>query len=234
MFNFFKSIEQYKISKTTARIIFATPLIATILIGTLIIITATRGFALSLLVENSPVELLTFAFFLIGGVFGIYFVLNIYKTTENYISVFYMFFSICLIVLAMEEVAWGQWFFHFETPTEWAKINEQGETTLHNLKGMQGHTEILRLIYGLAGLIGILLSNISTLKKISVPKILILWYAIISIHASIDVYNDIVKINEDFDHGMTSTSEFIELLIAGSSFLYLWLNFKVIRKKQPV
>ena len=230
MFNFFKSIKQYKISKTTARIIFVTPLISTILIGTLIIIIATRGFALSLLVENSLVELLTFAFFLIGGVFGIYFVLNIYKTTENYISIFYMFFSICLIVLAMEEVAWGQWFFHFETPTEWAKINGQGETTLHNLKGMQGHTEILRLIYGLAGLIGILLSNISTLKKISVPKILILWFAIISIHASIDVYNDIAKINEDFDHGMTSTSEFIELLIAGSSFLYLWLNFRMIRK----
>ena len=144
----------------------------------------------------------------------------------------YLIFSIFLFFIAMEEIAWGQWFFHFETPEEWAKINKQGETTLHNLEGIQGNSEILRIIFGVGGLIGIILNRFPEFKNISVPKILILWFLIIIFHGVIDFYADIVKINGSIDFALQESSELIELLIAGSAFLYLWLNKKRMIQKQ--
>lgn len=34
-----------------------------------------------------------------------------------------------------EEISWGQHYFHWITPEEWAEMNRQGETNLHNVKG---------------------------------------------------------------------------------------------------
>ncbi|NMH88170.1 hypothetical protein [Flavivirga algicola] len=129
----------------------------------------------------------------------------------------------------MEEISWGQWFFHFETPESWAKINGQGETTLHNLHGLQGHSEVLRMVFGLGGLFGIALGYFNKLKKISVPPILFLWFLIIFCHAAVDFIQDRVSISARYDFAIVKTSEFIELLIAGSSFLYLWLNFRKLK-----
>ena len=47
----------------------------------------------------------------------------------------------------------------------------------------------------------------------------------------IDFIQDKVVISQQYDFAIVKTSEFIELLIAGSSFLYLWLNFRVLNKK---
>lgn len=45
----------------------------------------------------------------------------------------YLLGGILLFVVGMEEISWGQQFFHFGTPEQWAAINYQHETTLHNL-----------------------------------------------------------------------------------------------------
>ena len=38
-----------------------------------------------------------------------------------------------LLIVAMEEVSWGQHLFGWSTPEDWAQINRQRETNLHNL-----------------------------------------------------------------------------------------------------
>lgn len=226
--------QTYHITKKIAKTIFITPIISAILIGSLFAFPSTRNFGFWLLEENSPVEILTFIIFLWSGIYGICLTLKTKKPLKSEIKLYYILFSLCLILIAMEEISWGQWFFHFETPSEWAKINGQGETTLHNLKGMQGNSEILRMIFGLAGILGIPLRYFNRFKIISTPPILIFWFLIIFCHATIDFIQDRVSISEQHDFAIVKTSEFIELLIAGSSFLYLWLNFRVIRKKQSI
>lgn len=37
-----------------------------------------------------------------------------------------------------EEISWGQRIFNIETPAQWAEVNWQGETNLHNLNIFQG------------------------------------------------------------------------------------------------
>ncbi len=40
--------------------------------------------------------------------------------------------ALCSFYVAGEELSWGQWVFHWHTPAEWAAINDQNETNLHN------------------------------------------------------------------------------------------------------
>ena len=137
------------VSTKTATTVFYSPLIIMLLTALLIFIPATRNFVFSIIGgENGPVELLTFIFLMVGGVFGLKLAISRSVVREKYVSFFYVVFSFFLILVAMEEIAWGQWFFHFETPEEWKKINMQGETTLHNLEGWK-YNQILRFIFGM-------------------------------------------------------------------------------------
>ena len=128
----------------------------------------------------------------------------------------------------MEEIAWGQQYFGFDTPTAWRSINVQGETTLHNIAHIHGRTEIFRLIFGLGGLVGVWLSFHPHFQKIGAPAILLPWFVVITLHAAVDVYNDIFPIEELFDYCIIMTSELVELLITISGFLYIILNSKML------
>ncbi|MDD5323236.1 MAG: hypothetical protein PHD43_22020 [Methylococcales bacterium] len=219
----------YDIQASSKKAIIFAPVIIMFLFAVFLFIPTTRQATLWMLDENHPVELLTFVFALTGGIFGLALARRARKQGEKTLVVnFYIFFSVALIFIAMEEVAWGQKFFEFDTPTAWRAINLQGETTLHNVMGLQGHSEILRLIFGLGGLVGVCLSFHLYFQKIGAPVILLSWFLIITFHAAVDVYNDFFPIEPRFDYYINRTSELVELLIAISGFLYVILNSKML------
>ncbi|MGQ0836030.1 MAG: hypothetical protein ACT4O5_14125 [Gammaproteobacteria bacterium] len=49
------------------------------------------------------------------------------------IALMYFLAAVGLFLVAMEEISWGQVWFGFSTPADWASLNYQHETTLHNL-----------------------------------------------------------------------------------------------------
>jgi hypothetical protein len=49
------------------------------------------------------------------------------------VALCYFVAAAILFAVGMEEIGWGQQFFHFTTPALWAQLNYQQETTLHNL-----------------------------------------------------------------------------------------------------
>ncbi len=190
-------------------------------------IPAARNTALWLLKENHPVELLTFVGLFAAGIAGLRLVWLTRQVGEAWwISVFFTLFTIAILFTAMEEIAWGQWFFGFDTPEAWRDINRQDETTFHNIGALQGHTEILRVIFGFGGLIGLALYLVPKLKPIAVQPALWLWFVVIAGHASIDYYNDFHRIGRHFDWVMMKSSEFLELIIGIASLLYIWLHLK--------
>ncbi|XOF34373.1 MAG: hypothetical protein ACL93V_03490 [Candidatus Electrothrix sp. YB6] len=215
----------YHIKPHIKNAIILTPIVIVLLQTILWLYPATRYLSIWMLKENSPVELLTFMLLFVDGVVGLLFAAKIKECgEEKLVYGFYALFSIGLLFVALEEIAWGQWLFGFETPEIWKSINRQKETTLHNLAGLQGHSEIMRLIFGAGGLIGILLSFHPVFRKVGAPALLLSWFAVIALHASIDVLNDFVAIQKRFDYAIMKTSELIELLIAISAFLYIRLN----------
>lgn len=185
----------------------------------------TRQGAIWLLEENHPVEMLTFVFLVAGGFRGLALAFRGHRHNEERLCVwFYLIFSLGLLLTAMEEVAWGQKLVDFQTPSGWRELNAQGEMTLHNVHVLQGRSELFRLTFGLGGLIGIWAARYPPLRKIAAPAILLSWFLVITAHSVVDVCNDIVPVQKDFDAAMYRLSELIEMLIGIAGFLYMHLN----------
>jgi hypothetical protein len=203
------------------------PLLIVFIYSALLTIPLTRNAALWTLEENRPIELLTFFFAIAGGIIGLFFAWQIKQHREGKIALgFYFVFAIGLLLLGAEEVAWGQWFLGFETPSAIKDINTQSELTFHNLKVWNDHLEIFPFVFGLAGLIGIGIQNIRSFRKISAPYVLLPWFVIIFLISAIDLFQDFVVIQEQFDYLINYLDEVIEMLVAISAFLYIWLNQK--------
>lgn len=219
----------YRIRSSSVKTIILLPFIIVILFGLFLGLPTTRAAALWMLVENHPVEFLTFAFLLLGGIRGLHLVWQTKKRSKGILVLgFYTVVSTGLLFAAMEEVAWGQHFFGFETPSALKRINAQGEVTIHNIDVLQGHSEFFRLTFGLGGLVGVWLCSWRSFQKIGVPLILLPWLLIITVHAGLDVYNDYFPIERRFDLAMQRSSELIEMLIGISGFLFIWLNARML------
>ena len=204
-----------------------TPFIVSFVYSALLTYKPTRAFAIQMADENYPVEILTFLFLLVGGIYGMRMTMKARhrKTINTLWTVFYVTFSVFLLLTAMEEISWGQWFFHFHTPEAIARINTQQEFTLHNLNGLGGHTVWLRLAFGVGGFVGLALwYGPRFFRPVAVPPILWAWFLCITGFALGDLVTDYVLVGSKLDALFAVMSEVVELLIAVVGFLYLWLK----------
>lgn len=211
--------------RSVARVIVVFPFAIFMLVGFLLVVPFTRQSAIWLLQENHPIEILSVIFLLVGSLRGAMLALRVYGHGETTLCVgFYLAFALGLLFTAMEEVAWGQKVINFETPSVWKELNAQGEMTLHNVHGLQGRSEIFRLTFGLGGLIGVWVARKPALRKIAAPGMLLSWFLVISGHSIVDMFNDVVPVQKDFDAAIYRLSELIEMLIGMAGFLYVELN----------
>lgn len=218
----------------TRALIRIAPIVLVVLYACFIAIPSTRDLSLQMLKENHPIEQMTTLVFIVGGVVGLLLARKMWQRgEERNIYIFYALFSLGLLFIAMEEAAWGQWIFGFETPELWRMINRQGDMTIHNIAGLNGHSELLRLTFGIGGLVGIYVSKFPAMQKIQVPTLLLSWFLVIIVHALVDVYNDIFPIQDEFDYYITKTSELLELIIALSALLFLSINFQMYKMLKP-
>jgi hypothetical protein len=186
---------------------------------------ATRGATTWMLAEDRPVELATAAFLLLGGGAGLGIARACRRAGERPLVVaFYAAFSVGLLFTAMEEIAWGQWIFFWQTPEVWKVINRQGETTLHNLGPMQGRSELLRVAFGAGGLIGAWIARFPRFGKVSAPRSLVPWFVLIAGHASVDLFLDFDRISWRLEDTFNRTSELLELEVAIAAWLYVRMN----------
>ncbi len=193
----------------------------------------TREATIWILDENKLVEVLTFIFCLIAGGIGLYFSYQLVKNRESFFMTgFYFLFSMGFIFIGMEEVSWGQQFLGFETPESFREMNEQGETTLHNIKGLSGNSEYLRLFYGICGAIGVFLFSYKHFRKVAAPIFLLPWFILIALHSKVDIFNDIVPIHKNFDAYVSEMAELVEMLIACSALIYVYFKFKNYRQEE--
>ncbi len=222
----------YDISSDCVKVIVLFPIVISFFYALSLVLPVIREIALWVREENRPIELLTFAFLLAAGIRGMALARQAKIHGEEFLVYgFYVIFSIGMLVTAMEEVAWGQWFFGFETPSALKSINEQGEFTIHNIRGLHGKTEFVRLAFGFGGLLGVWLSSHRYFRKISAPFILVSWFLIIIVHGIPDLYIEYFSIERRLDNLINKLSEFIEMIIGMSGFLFIWLNSRMLTAK---
>ena len=186
----------------------------------------TRTFFVWLTQENKPVELISFAALLFAGLVGLGLCLHLRRLGHDPFQVgFIGVFSLGLLFVAMEEVSWGQWFLGFDTPDVWREVNRQGETNLHNIRIINQLFELLRVAFGLGGLVSIGLRQHARFRLIAAPAMLAPWFLVIAALAGLDVVNIFVK--PEYRGLLLSTAamlvEVLEMLIGLAALLYMLL-----------
>ena len=225
MFDLNRYQKIYNIGSGLVLTIGLAPIVIPLLYAVLLWSPYTDRWAVEMLRENRPVQLLTFGALLWAGIQGLLLAKKAKSEGEGtLVTGFYFLFSCALIFTAMEEISWGQTFFHFSTPSTLLAINAQREFSLHNIRGLQGQAEILRGIFGLGGIIGVGLSARAGFKKICPSDILLPWFLIILAFAFLDFYVELYSINSIFSWFVLRLAEVIELLVGFSAVLFIWLN----------
>ena len=229
--------KDYKLIHDLQIIIFITPFFLLAVFTFFLYYTDYSTFYKVMRKENHPVELITFIFLLAGSVIG--FILS-YKLTiagNKFVSVFYFIFALGLFFVAMEEISWGQWIFKFHTPDYMRGLNRQNEFNVHNIESVNLTFEILRVAFGLGGLVSILLLKFKSFKFLSSPLSLISWFVIILFFASLDLYNRFDTSSLALYRGnifwfTRKFTEFLEMLISICAFLFILLNhIKILQTK---
>ena len=177
-----------------------------------------------LLQENSILELGTFVSILAAALLAFWLAPRMHRGHGAAASVALSMFGIGCLFIAGEEIAWGQWFFAYETPLGLRDLNTQGEMTLHNIEGLQGKSEAFRMVFGLGGLLGIVLGRHRLLKAVAPPSELLGWFVLIAFFGAGELLTDWVTLPiEPIHDGLRSKlfSEFQELVIAVVALVYV-------------
>jgi hypothetical protein len=215
------------VSSRTRHLVSAAPVLIAVgvLIGLLVPATRNLTFAIAGRGERKPVEVLTFLFLLAGGLWGLALARRAKRAgAETMVWMFYTLFALGLLWTGMEEIAWGQAYLGYRTPELMHEINAQDEMTLHNIRGLQGHSEWFRLAFGLGGLVGLALARTPRYRAIATPRLLLTWLVVITVSSAVDELNDHISLGGAPDFAVNTLSETVEMLIGMTGFLYVWVH----------
>ena len=221
--------KRYRVGIRSARALLIAPFAIVLIYGVLLSVPQSRPFAFRTMMENRPVELLTFGFLLLAGIRGLALARRARRERESWLLVgFYAVFSLLLLLVAMEEISWGQTLLGFKTPEGLRGLNEQGELTLHNLQGVSGHGEIMRIAFGAGGLAGVLVSFLGPFRKIGASPLLLGWFLVIFGASVADFLLEKYKIGGFLFWRLKDQSEVIEMMIGFAALMYVYLNARML------
>lgn len=101
--------------------------------------------------EDRLFETVQFLVLVAGGAMLVPLGLHLRRQGEVGVGFLYLLGALFLLFVAGEELSWGQRIFDWRTPEELARVNRQGETTLHNISGVEAAFRGLKFAAGLYG-----------------------------------------------------------------------------------
>ena len=82
--------------------------------------------------ENGPIELIQAYVLFIAAAIAVRWLIRERKSRDLFMKGWISLALMGCVYVGGEEISWGQHVFHWMTPEEWAAINDQAETNLHN------------------------------------------------------------------------------------------------------
>lgn len=221
--------KRYQINQPVLLVIFFFPILYIVFYFALWRLQSDHSLALLFMGENHPIELATFLALFLGGIQGLK-LSWLARGRGNAIWVwgFFAIFSLGIIFVAMEEIAWGQQFFDIKTPLGMKEINLQNEITFHNIDSVQNSLGSFIRLFGWGGFFGILLTYSKRFQIIGTPPILILWFLMILVLTYLSRFiSSIVPMGNDYVI-VDVLSETVEMFIGLASYLYFWLQTRLL------
>lgn len=190
--------------------------------GVLVWMPSTHRLGLELVQENQVVELGSFFAFLFASFGGLWLSVRAARRGLGARVVWgFALLGLVFFVMAMEEVSWLQWFFHFRTPAAVSAVNEQHEFNIHNLPVIQ---ELNEWFLVAAGLLGLILSRRSVLGPLGVPRPLGSAFLMVAVVGALEIYTLEWPIPGRPDEVITYEVEVAEMVLGGAALGYMWLN----------
>ncbi len=215
------------------RLLTAVVLGGTLAFHALYLLPLSRHLAQWLMREDLIVEDITFLGLMAACIIGVVLTYRVRRSGEPRLTwILLGLFAIGLFVVAMEEISWGQWVFFFKTPGTWKHLNRQGETNLHNLPGLWGHSEYLRLIFAAGGLAGVWAGIFPGLRKLATPRVLLGPFAVITTYVVLDMVDDLFHAPWVFT-SFSALSEWDEMLIGLAALAYMLIKWNELLHPDP-
>jgi hypothetical protein len=101
--------------------------------------------------EDGAIEWLQFAGYAAAAVLGLAIARRLLQRGDRLVAAAYVLFVVACVVIAGEEISWGQRVFGFGTPEELNALNKQNETTIHNIGPVQQTFNVGLVVAGLYG-----------------------------------------------------------------------------------
>lgn len=102
--------------------------------------------------EFGPVEIFQETILFICLFFSVYIFRKLKSDENKWLKAWIGLAALASFYVAFEEISWGQTFFNWQTPEEWARINGQEETNIHNTS--QLFNSVPRTLLEIAVLVG--------------------------------------------------------------------------------
>lgn len=189
-----------------------------------------------LLQEDGPVEWLTALAFAGAGIVALKIGLRQLGRNRRWQGILFGLVALTMFFAAGEEVSWGQRLFGWDTPDELIEINDQNETTLHNIGGFLLVTNAVMLLVGLYGSVAYLANRRLRVERfwdladyLFVPPFFLSTY-----YFPIFVFRLLrFTLLREGTFALNRTSEWVEALVAVGILIFLWMAFLRVSSLRP-
>ncbi len=215
-------LEQERRTIHARRLLAVVPIALVVIFTTLWAIPATRDIATGRS-EANPVELLTFVFMVAAAVMAWRLGARLWRLGHPlWISALFLLLGTGALIVALDEIAWGQVFVNMFKDG----INATGnEPAAIDFTGLRSRTELFRFGFAVVGILGVYLDRWKSFRNLAVPAALLPWLVVIGVVSGFDVIGDIVRFGGTLQDFFVRSSELIEMMIAMVAVLYV--NFKM-------
>ena len=186
-----------------------------------------------LVAEDSLIEWLQFLCLLGASIFLTRLTLRLHRTGHQRLALLYGLVTLAAWFLTGEEISWGQRIFGWETPDALEEINRQGETTLHNIQGVQQLVPYAMLLAGLYGVcvplvwaaVGARWEHVAS-RHLLIPPLCLVPAFLLA--AGYRLFRLLVWPTADFV--ISEYAEVMELCLYLGLLLFSWLNLRRLRQ----
>jgi hypothetical protein len=140
--------EEWKITPRHARLLVLIPFILAVVVAAAV---PFRELYNWLITEDSLIEWLQFLCLLGASILLVLITIRLLRAGNLRMALLYAVVTLGVLFLTGEEISWGQRIFGWETPEDMAAVNRQGETTIHNVRGIQDLVPPAMLLASLYG-----------------------------------------------------------------------------------
>ncbi len=220
----------YRVPAPLSVALIVLPWVIAIVMWLLIVKPSTHALGLRLVEEDGWVENLTFGADLLAGILGLALARGARRAGgHRVLATYYTLVGLFFIMVAMEEISWGQRIFGWNTPSGFADLNLHGETNLHNLPILENLEYPAILAMAVAGIVSARLFRRSWIRAASAPSILDSLLVVIAISAGVSLrLLPWPPSGSALDLDLYKFEEVMEMLFGFAGLFYVWLNLRML------